>query len=128
MTPAKVNLTIYQGATFSKVFQYKTGNPPTAVNMSLWSGRMQIRPNKKSSEVLLELTTEGDGIVILDQTVPENVGKFSIFIDDVDTAELNFTHGEYDLELEDADGFVRRILMGSVTLNKEVTRPVPVVP
>lgn len=129
MTPAKINLTIYQGADFIKPLQWKTKNPiediglPTyepliAVNLTGYSARMQIREKLKDTAFIIELTTANNRIRI-DSAVD---GKFSLNINSTDTAALSFKTAVYDLEMVDASGIVYRLLSGTVALVPEVTR------
>lgn len=118
MKPATIDLTIYQGSTFSQKFQWKTGSPPVPVNLTGYSARMQIREKLRSPTPIITLTTENGGIIITD---PEN-GIFSLEISAEDTANLNFRSAVYDLEFVYPSGVVRRLIEGSVTLSPEVTR------
>lgn len=118
MQPATIDLTIYQGSTFSQAFQWKTGNPPTPVNLTGYTARMQIREKLTSPTPIITLTTENGGIVITDA---EN-GSFSLEISATDTAALSFKSAVYDLEFISPSGFVRRLFEGGVTLSPEVTR------
>jgi len=118
MTPAEIDLTIYQGATFRKPFQWTAGDPAVAVNLTGATARMQLRKKITSPDVLLELTTANGGILI---TTPLE-GKFEIFITDTQTSAIDFKTAVYDLEIVDTAGQVYRILMGSVEVSPEVTR------
>lgn len=118
MQPAVIDLTIYQGSTFSQKFQWKTGTPSTPVNLTGYSARMQIREKLSSPTPVITLTTENGGIVFTDA---EN-GYFSIEISATDTAAFRFKSAVYDLEFVYPSGFVRRLIEGSVTLSPEVTR------
>ncbi|MFA6198797.1 MAG: hypothetical protein WC679_00070 [Bacteroidales bacterium] len=118
MKPATVNLTIYQGSTFIKEFQWKTGNPLVPVNITGYAIRMQIRENIKSQAVIIELSTTNGRISITDATN----GFFVLNIAAVDTTTLDFKAGVYDLEMVSPLGIVTRLLDGSVSLSLEVTR------
>ncbi len=115
MTPAKINLTIYQGSTFRQQFQWIAGENP--VDLTGYKARMQIRPKITDDEVIIELTTENGGIIFDD---PAN-GLFTLYIPADKTAELNFKNAVYDIEF-DNNGFVTRLFGGTVTLSPEVTR------
>jgi hypothetical protein len=118
MKPAVINLTIYQGSTFSQKFQWKTGNPPTPVNLTGYMARMQIREKIKSPNYIINLTTENGGIVITNATN----GEFSIEIPANVTASMDFKTAVYDLEFVSPSGIVTRLFQGTVTLSPEVTR------
>ena len=120
MTPADINLIIYQGATFKKEFQWKIGNPATAVDMTGFTIRMQIREKLKDDLFVVELTTENSKIVISDPTD----GRFYLILDDTETADLTIKSGVYDIEVVDLSGTVERLIKGSVSISPEVTRPI----
>ena len=64
-TPAKLKLTIYQGATFRKRLTWKGPLPAqTPIDLTGCTARMQVRPEVESSTVLLELTTANGGITL----------------------------------------------------------------
>lgn len=77
--------------------------------------RMQIRAEPQAT-VLIELTTENDGLAI---TGP---GTIERQISAADTAAITWTNAVYDLEVEYADGTVHRYFEGPVTVSPEVTR------
>lgn len=116
MQPAKVKLTIYQGATFRKRFTWKTaGDAP--INLTGCTARMQVRPDTSSPFVLLDLTS-GNGRI----TLGGAAGTIDLHLTAVETAALAWDGGVYDLEIEDASGGVTRLLSGSVKVSPEVTR------
>jgi hypothetical protein len=86
--------------------------PP--VDLAGAKARMQVRAGLGGA-VLLELTTENDGLAI---TGP---GTITRTISATQTAGLTWTDGVYDLEVEYADGTVQRYLQGAVTVSREVT-------
>lgn len=114
MPAAKYKIKIEQGATYRKQFTWKAGGVP--VDLTGYTGRMQIRPDVTSSTIIADLTTENDGITI------EANGVFNVFISATDTANLNFDTAVYDLELIAPSGDVQRMLEGDVSLSLEVTR------
>jgi len=119
MKPAALDLTIYQGSTYIKAFQWKTGKPAVPVDLTGCSARMQIRKRVVDTDVLLELTTENNRIVI---TAPTE-GKFEIRLTAAETAALSFKTGVYDFEIVYPGGEpVYRLFEGSVEVIPEVTR------
>lgn len=86
--------------------------PP--VDLAGAKARMQIRAGV-SGALLLELTTENDGLTI---TGP---GTLTRTMSAAQTAALTWTEAVYDLEVEYADGTVQRYLQGAVTVSREVT-------
>lgn len=115
----KWNLVIKQGATFIAKRRWSTQEdkdaPIIPVDFTNCIGRMHIRSNIKSPDILLEFSTDignmelDDGWVILKLTATE-------------TAAIDWKKGVYDLEIEFPDSFVRRLYAGTVTISKEVTR------
>ncbi len=123
MTPGKLNLTIYQGATFRRKLKLEIAPIPpetvgTPVDLTGATARMQVRLNAASDDVLLELNDSNGRLVITD----EQSGELTMEISATDTAALDFTQGVYDMEIEYANGVVNRILYGNVKLSKEITR------
>lgn len=119
MKPAKLDLTIYQGATFKQNFLWEMDNLPVGISNSVI--RMQIRNRIESSDFISEATITNGKFVIGNQAVPEQKGKFELIIPATETATFNFDEAVYDIEIEIA-GFVRRLVYGCIKLNKEVTR------
>lgn len=117
MAAFKLNLKIDQGATFDKVVTYKAGTPAVTVNLTGCTARMQARSELTSPIVLLELTTGNGGIVL-----GGVAGTVSLYMSEVTTAALIWSSAVYDLELTYANGSVRRLLSGSVSVSPEVTR------
>lgn len=115
--PFKQNITIIQGATLDLLVTWRAGDPPAAVNLTGCTARMQIREKITSDTALVSLTTENGGIVL-----GGTAGTIRRFMSAEDTAELDWKTGVYDLEIEFADGTVRRLLAGSVVVSPEVTR------
>ncbi|MCU4601851.1 hypothetical protein [Acinetobacter ursingii] len=116
MPAAKLNLKIEQGATFRQTFDWTTNGVP--VNLTGFETRMQLRQPIDSPTIIHELTTSNGGIHFTD---PLN-GKFELFISNIDTAAFNFSTCVYDLEMVAPNTDVTRLIEGTITLSKEVTR------
>lgn len=117
---SKYDLVMVQGATFEKTFEWKDSTK-TAINLTGYTARLQIRSDTDSSTTLIELTTENGRITLNDPTS----GSIKLYISAADTAALTFNTGVYDLELQHiASGrtIVDNIVYGSVSLRKNVTR------
>ena len=116
------NFTIEQGATFQRIFKYK-GSDSVPIDLSSHAIRMQIRESIDSSSPIIDLTeteNEINGSVI---TVGGNDNnEILILITAGATRDMNFGQAVYDLEIEDIDGTVTRLLQGKIKLSKEVTR------
>lgn len=115
MATVKYKLKINQGATLRKPFTWKAGQNP--VDLTGFTGQMQIRETIESEIVIAELTSANGGIVV----GPEP-GQFHIYMSAEATAALDFESAVYDLELQSPQGDVTRILAGDVSLSREVTR------
>lgn len=116
MAAATYNFEIEQGATLTKPFVYKTSTS-TAINITGYTARMQVRSSVKSADVLLELNTENTRIVLGGIS-----GTITLQLTAAVTAAITWTKGVYDLELISAGGIVTRLLQGEITVSKEVTR------
>ena len=117
MAAFKLKLSIDQGATFTRQVTWKTGKPATPVDLTGCTARMQIREAIESPEVLVSLTTANGGI-----TLGGPAGTVALRIEADTTAAFEWRAGVFDLEIEFADGTVRRLLAGTVTVSPEVTR------
>lgn len=108
---------IEQGATFSRVLTLKDSSG-TVVNLSSYSGaEMDLRENPESSTEVITLTT-GNGRIALGGAA----GTVTLTISATDTANLTADDGVYDLELTDSGGNVFRILEGSYSIRRGITR------
>jgi hypothetical protein len=116
MTAATYNITCEQGSTFVQTLTITSNaTPPVARDLSTYSGRMQVRPDTESTTKLLDLTSSGGDITL------NSSGVVVVTVSATNTAALT-QGGVYDLEIEDASGTVERVIQGTFTLNKEVTR------
>lgn len=108
----EVNALGYSTYTGSGVLEY---NKP--VNLTGFTGRMQIRAKIDDSTIIKELTSLNGGVIInnTDKTI-------QLYMSAADTAVLNFQTGVYSLELVSSGGEVTQLIAGSISLVKEVTR------
>ena len=125
MAAATYDICIEQGATFSKVCYYKdsSGNPVNLTGMTLSA---QIRRSYSDPTVTQAIT-----ITIADQSVPANVGMFTMSIAASDTAsipvsaaidfETPSTPYAWDLLLN-TGSTIQRLLRGTAYVSPEVTR------
>ena len=117
MEPLSYNITIYQGTTFYKTFQWLAGGNP--VDLTGVTARMHIRKKINDTSFILSLTTENERLNITSPTE----GKFEIKLTSEETSLLDFKSGVYDLELVFPGGEpVYRIVEGKVDFKSEVTR------
>jgi hypothetical protein len=111
------NLEINQGATLALVATWKD-SAGTAVNLTGYTARLNVRETYSSSSAILTLTTENSGI-----TLGGSAGTITLSASATTTAALTAPFsGVYDLELVSGGGVVTRLLEGVATVSPEVTR------
>jgi hypothetical protein len=113
---ATYNIIADQGATFRRALVRKDSQKRVTPLVN-YTARMQVRPLIDSSEIILNLTTENNGIVI---DAPK--GQITIQASAETTSTILSGKYVYDLELISPDGGVERLVMGSFTVRGEVTR------
>jgi len=119
MAAGKYNFVIEQGTTFTLELQYKDSNS-VPVDLTGYSGRMQIRPSigSPTSYLTLSSSIQADGTGI---TFPTPVsGTINLSISAVSSSLLTFDQGVYDLEIR-SGSVVARLIQGGVQLSKEIT-------
>ena len=109
------NTEIEQGAKFTRTITVSDRD------LTGYTARMHLRQYKESTDTYLELTTDNSRITI----TPGSDSVITLTVDATDTDDLSFSKAFYDLELIPASGEadVERLLEGTITLSKEVTRP-----
>lgn len=128
MAAGKYNFTIEQGTTFKLELAYKDSSG-SAIDLTGYSGRMQIRPdyadNTNTSYIYLSssLNVDGTGLNFSGSSGlnPPASGTIGVYISAPTSSKLNFDTAFYDLELE-SSGIVTRLLQGTIKLSREVTR------
>lgn len=131
MSAGKYNFVIEQGTTFQLNLQYKDSNGDP-VDLSGFSGRMQIRPTVSSNTVYLTLSSslnpDGTGLNFSgsNNDQPPSSGSIGIYIASCTSSMLTFDGtAYYDLEIYSGSGacpITTRLIEGQVQLSKEVTR------
>ena len=126
MAAGKYSFIIEQGATTN--FQINWNNESgSAVDLSGYQARMQIRPQVEGSDIILSLSSslkpDGTGIHLSGSngTTPVQSGSIGVYISAHSSSLLNFGEAFYDLELVKGNE-VTRLLEGKVKLSKNVTR------
>lgn len=116
MQPAKLNLSVQQGATFRKrlVRRNDKGKP---INLTGFTAKLQARLNHGDTATLFELSTENGGIVITPLS-----GTIDLYVSDEATTAFSFLNCIYDLMLYAPDGDALRLCEGKVTVSPGVTR------
>lgn len=117
-TPAKLKLTIYQGATFRKRLTWKGPAPSyTPIDLTGCTARMQVRSEIESPAVLLSFTTENGGI-----TLGGAFGTIDLELGDIASSAVSWDSGVFDIEIVHPGGDVTRVAQGSIGVSPEVTR------
>jgi hypothetical protein len=128
MAAGKYNFTIEQGTTVKLDLAYKDASG-SAINLTGYSGRMQIRPdyadNTTTSYIYLSSSLAADGTGLnfsgSNGLNPPASGTIGINISAVSSSALNFETAYYDIEIE-SGSIVTRLLQGTIKLSREVTR------
>jgi hypothetical protein len=120
------NLEIWEGATFYQEFTWVMGDPELPVDLTGFTAALQARDAYDNEVVVLDLTTENGGLLILS---PEAGGQYAISIPPSLTMGLCPDHEKrtlvYDLFLyaaspADDAGLQQK---GKIVINPAVTRP-----
>jgi hypothetical protein len=115
--PGRLDFECFAGATFNYKLTYIAGGVP--VNLTDVDARMQVRHSYPSPDPVFSLSN-GSGIVL-----GGTAGTIDLRISSSASAALGVTRTTnllYDLELENGDGEVTRLLEGSFIVYPEVTR------
>ena len=126
MAAGKHSFIIEQGATTNLNVQW-TNASGSAVDLSGYEARMQIRPGIEASDVYISLSSslqpDGTGLNLSGSNgeTPVQSGSIGIYISAYSSSLLNFTEAYYDLEMVNGRE-VTRLLEGKVRLSKNVTR------
>ena len=124
MAAGEYNFTVEQGTTMDIPITWRDGsNNP--VNLTGYTARMQARETLAASTTLFEWTTENSrielggatGVITIKATAVETAG----FSWPIPAGQTN-PQGVYDLELISGTGVVTRLLKGTITIDREVTR------
>ena len=78
---------------------------------------MSLRTDIEDSSAILSLTTENGRIAL-----GGGAGTITLTVSASDTAALTAGNGVYDLEIVSSGGVVTRLIEGSYTISREVTR------
>jgi len=110
------DLTILQGATFTTTVTY--GDPSVAIS-AYTTARMSVATDYKNatSRTVVFTLSESDGISLTNAST----GKVVVTLSATRTGLLTDLNYLYDLELEDSDGKVLRLIYGKLYIKPEVT-------
>jgi hypothetical protein len=112
------NIIADQGSTFSRTVVWRDP-AKKPIFLRGYAARMKVRLASDSSEVVLNLTTENDGI-----TLGETNGQINLYVSDETMATIAEGKYLYDLELigPSSNLYVYKILRGNFVVRPEVTR------
>ena len=126
MAAGRYSFVIEQGATTNIQINW-TDASGSAIDLSGYHSRMQIRPSVHSDTIYLSLSSsleaDGTGINLSGSNfeTPLQSGSMAIYISADTTTDLDFNEAYYDLEMVNGS-VVTRLLEGKVKLSKNVTR------
>lgn len=112
----KVELTIKQGATWETQLEWEIDGD--LVNLTGYSAKMQLRRDYESAMPTIELTS-GEGGAI---TLGGSLGTISIRLTATQTSNIPAGKYVFDLELTLLNGNTERLIEGTITVTREVTR------
>jgi len=108
---------IEQGATFGQTLTLKDSSD-TLINLTGYtSAEMDLRETPESSSEVITLTTANNRI-----TLGGSAGTVTLSISAADTANLTAGDGVFDLEVVDGSSRVFRILEGTYTIRRNISR------
>lgn len=108
---------IEQGATFGQTLTLKDSSD-TLINLTGYtSAEMDLRETPESSSEVLTLTTANSRIAL-----GGSAGTVTLSIAAADTANLTAGDGVFDLEVVDGSSRVYRILEGTYTIRRNISR------
>jgi hypothetical protein len=109
------NIVCDQGATLLRTLTYRDSSD-ALVNLTGFTGRMQVRADVESTGTVLSLTTENGGL-----TLGGALGTILVTVSATATAAVAAGTYVYDLELVQGST-VTRLVQGSFEVRAEVTR------
>ena len=108
---------IEQGATFGQTLTLKDSSDTVINLIGYTSAEMDLRETPESSSEVLTLTTANSRIAL-----GGSAGTVTLSISAADTANLTAGDGVFDLEVVDGSSRVYRILEGTYTIRRNISR------
>jgi hypothetical protein len=112
----KINITIDKGSHFAFSFIWKDEDGNT-IDLTGYTAAMQARKNYKSTDLILDLTTENGGIEI-----DEDADTVTVIVPDTMSSTIAEFGALYDLELISPEGLVTRVIEGRIKFRPEITQ------
>ena len=117
MSAGYPHFVIEQGATFGQTLTLKDSSD-TVINLTGYnSAEMDLRENPEATSTLLTLTTSNNRIAL-----GGTAGTVTLTISASDTASMQAGDGHYDLEIVNAAGNIYRILEGTYSVRRNLSR------
>ena len=117
MTAGYHHFVIEQGSTFSKVLTLKDSGG-TVINLTGYaSAEMDLREHPEASSTVATLTTSNSRVAL-----GGTAGTVTLTISASDTAGLTSGDGVYDLEITDGSSNIYRIMEGTYSIRRNVSR------
>lgn len=112
MTAARHDFQMDRGATFRRVLLLKQSADGPAMDLSNWSGEAKMRHTYEDASAAAEF----------DITINPSQGKVTMTLEANQTGSLEPGRYVYDLELDDGNGTVLRLIEGVIVVRPEATR------
>ena len=108
---------IEQGATFTKTLTLRDSSNALVNLTGYTTAEMDLRSNEDSSSEIITLTVANGRIAF-----GGSAGTVSLIISATDTGNLTAGDGVYDLEIGNSAGVIYRILEGTFSVRRGVSR------
>jgi hypothetical protein len=116
MAVLRLNIAFKKGRNFALVIQARNSDK-TVMDLSGYTGKMQVRPTADSSTILAEASSTNGRLTINGPT-----GIISVLIPADVTEAMSWESGVYDLEVTNGATNIKDVAEGFASLSKEVTR------
>ena len=108
---------IEQGATFGQTLTLKDSSDALINLTGYTSAQMDLKENPEASSNVITLTTGNSRIAL-----GGSAGTVTLTISATDTANLTAGDGVYDLEIVSGGGVVTRLLEGTYSIRRNISR------
>jgi hypothetical protein len=118
MAAGTYNWSVEQGSKEVRTMTWKDSGG-TGIDITGYLIRMMVRKGEEDEDTILSLDSDAIGGIVL--TTPGS-GIFTVTITATQTAALPDGAWVYDLEMDDQAGDVTRLIEGTFTVDREITR------